>query len=86
MDVGDKSLSRGLTAWCVQKLNPGGLLVAEDSLYGAFATKSGRGKDRDFAEVAHVLHEFNLGIAQHPELESTLLPIGDGVTVSIKRG
>lgn len=87
MDVGKKSLYRDLLDWCVRKLSPGGLLVAEDSLYGAFhqEPRRGSGKDGEFADIARVLHEFNSGVARHPELESTLLPIGDGVTVAVKR-
>ena len=64
---------------CIEDLYSGA------ELRKATKPKPGRGKDKAFVEVAYVLHEFNLGIAQHPDLESPLLPVGDGVTVSVKR-
>ena len=81
MDVGDKSLYKELANGCVEKLRTGGIFVAEDSLYGSFAND----KSISFSRIAKTLNEFNKVIANHPDLGSTLLPIGDGVTLAVKK-
>jgi len=84
MDVGDKSLYKELFECCIAKLSPGGVFVAEDSLYGSFSGE--HSNDKRFQDLAYTLNEFNKLVAHHPDIESTLLPIGDGVTVAIKKG
>lgn len=85
MDVGDKSLYKELLNECVDKLTPGGILVAEDSLYGSLKQKENfKSFEFEYQEMIEVLNEFNCLVASHPHIESTLLPIGDGVTLAIK--
>lgn len=74
-DVGDKKLYAALFDECVRLLKPGGLLVAEDTLFPVFK----------WAEMREALAKFNKKVADCPRLESTLLPIGDGFTVAVKR-
>jgi predicted O-methyltransferase YrrM len=59
---------------CLRVLNPNGVLLADDTLEPVFKGNS---------DIA--MHTFNTQIAQHPQLISTLLPIGDGITLALKK-
>ena len=74
-DVGDKELYAALFDDCVRLLKPGGLLVAEDTLFPVFK----------WNKMRETLAVFNKKVADCPLLESTLLPIGDGFTVAVKK-
>ncbi|HMM22429.1 MAG TPA: class I SAM-dependent methyltransferase [Selenomonadales bacterium] len=88
-DVGDKELYAALLDDCVGLLKPGGLLVAEDTLFPVFEPEDmgvSAGFEAEWAKMRAALADFNKKIADCPLLESTLLPIGDGFTVAVKRG
>ena len=76
-DVGDKRLYAKLFHHCVRLLKPGGLLLAEDSLLFM--------KHNKRPEWTACIQEFNEMVANCPDLESTLLPIGDGLTIALKK-
>jgi predicted O-methyltransferase YrrM len=78
-DVGDKKLYDEMLEDYSRLLTPGGLLLAEDSLFPAFDLGS------EFSDWSRSLDSFNHRIADCPEFESTLLPIGDGLTVAVKK-
>ena len=62
-------------------LRPGGLVLADNTLWGgAVLDPASEG------EGADALRRFNWQVASAPELEATLLPIRDGLTVAVKRG
>ncbi len=75
----DKRLYPLLFEDCVQLLRTGGLLVAEDTLFPVI----------DLEEKWHYLipaiEEFNRLVVNDERLESTILPIGDGVTIALKK-
>lgn len=71
-DVGDKRLYPILFDHCVRLLKPGGLLLAEDSLHPTMEMSD--------------IKKFNEMVANCPSLESTILPIGDGLTLAVKIG
>ncbi|WP_371373341.1 O-methyltransferase [Sporomusa aerivorans] len=79
-DVGDKELYAALFDDCVRLLNPGGLLVAEDTLFPITLFPAFKCE-----KMRETLANFNKRVADCPLLESTLLPIGDGFTVAVKR-
>ncbi|MFT4031319.1 MAG: hypothetical protein QM669_02785 [Siphonobacter sp.] len=66
---------------CVDLLTPGGLFIAEDSLLATLDD------DIPHSMLPYVAaqHRFNQAVAQHPNLSSTILPIGYGLTVAIKK-
>ena len=78
LDV-DKRLYSKLLPNCVQLLRRGGVLAVEDTLFPVI----------DLAPKWHYLiapiDEFNRLVCANDELESTVLPIGDGVTVAVKK-
>ena len=62
----------------VQLLQPGGLLLADDTLFPAMDLP-----DRNHTTQL-VIDEFNKAVKNHCSLESCILPIGHGVTAAIK--
>lgn len=79
-DVGDKRLYPLLFDDCIRVLKPGGLLVAEDTLFPVM----NRFK-KSHEELVESINKFNQMVADDPRLESTILSIGDGLTVAIKK-
>lgn len=79
-DVGDKGLYPVLLDDCIRLLKPGGLLLAEDTLFPVLDLPGMR------PATVRSIQKFNELIAGSPYLESTILPIGDGLTVAIKTG
>lgn len=64
---------------CVRILKPGGIFIADDTLFPAMALEENTEALREPTD------EFNRLVVAEPQLESTLLPIGDGVTVAVKK-
>ncbi len=78
-DVGNKKLYPILLNDCLRILRPGGLLLAEDTLFPVMF-KSKKHRENFITPI----HEFNENIANNPNLESTILSIGDGLTIAYK--
>ncbi|MCD5415901.1 O-methyltransferase [Candidatus Bipolaricaulota bacterium] len=78
LDV-DKRLYAPLLAECVRLLKKGGLLVAEDTLFPVIDL------DQKWHHLIAPIEEFNHLVSKHEGLASTVLPIGDGVTVAVKK-
>jgi predicted O-methyltransferase YrrM len=64
------------------KLKEGGVVVTDNILFHGtvYQTSSEPRK----ARLGEKVHQFNLELFSHPQLLSTLLPIGDGIAISIK--
>ena len=62
------------------KIKPGGLLLSDNVLWSGKVLEETQKNDRDTA----VLKKFNQKLAQHPQLETVLLPLRDGLTLSRK--
>jgi predicted O-methyltransferase YrrM len=77
-DVGDKELYPLLFDDCVRLLKPSGLLLAEDTLFPVMELDS---KGTHFVAP---IQKFNEMVADNSFLESTILPIGDGLTIAVK--
>jgi predicted O-methyltransferase YrrM len=78
LDV-DKRLYVPLLADCVRLLRSGGILVAEDTLFPVIDLEP------KWHHLIAPIEEFNRLIVNYHEVESTMLPIGDGVTIAIKK-
>lgn len=64
----------------VRLVRPGGLIIADNVLW------SGRVMDPRATDVEdEAIKTFNRQISDHPRLHSAILPIGDGVSVSLVR-
>ena len=64
----------------LRKIKNGGLLLSDNVLWSGKVIEETRKNDEDTA----VLKEFNQTLAQHPQLETVLLPLRDGLTLSRK--
>lgn len=58
---------------CIELLNPKGIIYADDTLFLPLEFKERLSKPMD---------EYNRYVSQHPRLETTILPVGDGITIS----
>ncbi len=74
----DKGNYEHYLAYCIKLAEPGALIVTDNVLAG------GSVADDDAALKRHTesMKKFNQAVASHPQLESLLIPIGDGLTVS----
>ena len=64
----------------VPKLNAGGLLLSDNVLWSGKVLEETQINDED----TKILKAFNQTLANHPELETVLLPLRDGLTLSRK--
>jgi len=71
-----KSLYPLMLEKCIQKTRPGGIIAADDALFRPMGVRE---------ELSRVIDEYNRLVFDHPQLISTILPIGDGLTISVKR-
>jgi len=62
------------------KMNKGAVLLSDNVLWYGKVAEPTKAKDKDTA----VLKEYNKLVKEHPQLESVLLPIRDGLTISKK--
>ncbi len=63
-------------------LRPGGTVVVDNLLWGGRASGA-RPDDRDRDTLA--IRDFNAAFVRHPALDATILPVGDGLGVGVKR-
>lgn len=61
---------------CVEKLRPGGLLISDDVL---FPTLPVRQRQKELME------KYNQALFNHPDLDTIILPLGDGLAISRKK-
>ena len=73
----DKGNYHNYLTWATDNLRVGGVVVADNAFWGGgiFDPKS----DDDHAMVA-----FNQTLARHPQFDSTIIEVGDGIAVGIK--
>jgi predicted O-methyltransferase YrrM len=71
----DKPLYPQMVDKCVDLLRVGGLLAADDTLFPAMPIPE---------KYKPVIDEYNQRVFNHPKLISTILPIGDGLSISLK--
>ncbi|MFH1144874.1 MAG: O-methyltransferase [Candidatus Eisenbacteria bacterium] len=60
---------------CIRKIRPFGVLAADDALFRPFGVRE---------ELAGPIHEYLERIFADPRLISTILPIGDGLAISVR--
>lgn len=75
----DKRLYPVLLKDCIRILRSGGVFIADDALFPVMEL------DTKWNDLAKSMSEFNRLVAASPDLESTLLPIGDGMIMAVKK-
>ncbi len=74
----DKRLYSELLEDCIRLLKPGGALVAEDTLFPVIDLHE------KWQHLIPPIEDFNRQIAGDARLASTIIPVGDGVTLAVK--
>ncbi len=74
----DKGNYHNYLAWAAENLKIGGAVVADNAFWGGniFDPKT---------EDDHAMVAFNRMLAEHPQFDSTIIEVGDGVAVGVKR-
>ncbi len=82
---GDKPLYSKMLDRLVALLRPGGLLVTDNVLWdGEVAPGFTASPQRDPADT-RAIAKYNERVATHPELVTSIVPLRDGVSISVKR-
>ncbi|SHJ99812.1 O-methyltransferase [Desulforamulus aeronauticus] len=69
---------------CIEMLEPGGILVAEDVFMKGMVISGEIDKRRNKTAVAR-LRTYLQMVMEHPKLETVVLPLGDGIAISTKK-
>ena len=81
---GDKQLYSPLLDRLVALLRPGGLLVTDNVLWdGEVAPGFVAAPQRDPADTKAIA-DYNRALAAHPQLRTSVVPLRDGVSISVK--
>jgi len=80
----DKQLYVKLLDRLVGLLRPGGVLVADNVLWDGEVVPGYITEPKRPAEDTKAVQTFNERVAAHPELITTIVPLRDGVSVSVK--
>jgi predicted O-methyltransferase YrrM len=64
---------------CVSRLRPGGMLIGDNVLCNALVL------EEDAAPTVRGIQKFNYEIMHHPQLESAIIPLRDGVAICRKK-
>lgn len=73
----DKENYRNYVDACIEVAQKGAVITVDNVLWKGEVAKEGR------TEKAEIIHRFNEYCANHPRLDSIIIPIGDGLTVSV---
>ena len=69
---------------CVRLLKKGGIIISDNVLYKGMTADDNHVVRRKITIVKRLRKYIDM-LMEHPELETSLLPLGDGVTVSVKK-
>lgn len=83
---GDKRLYTPMLDALIGHLRPGGVLVSDNVLWDGEVIEGFVETPRRDAASALALREYNRRLAAEPSLLTTFLPMGDGVSLSVKLG
>lgn len=67
-------------------LNPGGMIISDNVLINGWVANPELIPRRRMKTMVHRMGEFIDLVMNHPELTSSIIPIGDGVAVSLREG
>jgi predicted O-methyltransferase YrrM len=82
---GDKKLYTPLLDRLVALLRPGGLLVTDNVLFNGEVIPGFQKAPRQDPDDTRAIVEYNERVAAHPALLTAIVPLRDGVSISVKR-
>lgn len=81
---GDKKLYSPLLDRLVELLRPGGLLVTDNVLWSGKVVPGFKGDGKADDPDTQFIAEYNERVARHPQLTTAIVPLRDGVSISVK--
>lgn len=69
---------------CINLLNSGGILVSDNTLYKGMVATDELVVRRQ-RTIVNRMREYLAYICNHPQLDTSIIPIGDGLTISYKK-
>ena len=82
---GDKQLYTPMLDRLVSLLRPGGLLITDNVLWDGEVVPGFLPKPVRNEKDTRAIAEYNQRVASHPELITAVVPLRDGVSISVKR-
>ena len=82
---GSKRLYVPLLDQLVHRLRPGGILITDNVLWDGDVIPGFNREPVNDPEDTRAIAEYNLRLTTHPELATTVVPLRDGVAISVKR-
>ena len=82
---GDKRLYTPLLDRLVGLLRPRGLLVTDNVLWNGEVVPGFNAHPTQNADDTRAIAEYNERLAAHPQLQTAVVPLRDGVSISVKR-
>ncbi len=82
---GDKTLYTPLLDRLVALLRPGGLLVTDNVLWNGEVVPGFAGTPTQDPEDTRAIAAYNERLASHPDLITAIVPLRDGVSISVKK-
>jgi predicted O-methyltransferase YrrM len=82
---GDKKLYEPLLDRLVALLRPGGLLVTDNVLWDGEVVPGFVARPRQHLDDTRAIIAYNERVASHPQLLTAIVPLRDGVSISVKR-
>jgi predicted O-methyltransferase YrrM len=82
---GDKQLYSPLLDRLVTLLRPGGLLITDNVLWDGEVVPGFVAKPQRDADDTRAIAEYNERLTTHPQLLTSIVPMRDGVAISVKR-
>jgi len=82
---GDKPQYLSTLDRLVALLRPGGLLVTDNVLWDGEVVPGYAAAPRHNVEDTQAIAEYNRRLAAHPQLTNCIVPLRDGVSISVKR-
>jgi caffeoyl-CoA O-methyltransferase len=67
-------------------LAPGGVLLADNVLFRGMVALDDDEIDKKYKNMVRKLKKFNRLLVTHPQLDTSFVPVGDGLAISRKRG
>lgn len=68
-----------------QYLNDGGLIITDNVLFKGMVIEANI-ENRRLRSLVRKIRDFNSWLMKHPDYDTTIIPVGDGVAISKKRG
>jgi predicted O-methyltransferase YrrM len=82
---GDKKLYTPLLDRLVALLRPGGLLITDNVLWDGEVVPGFQQAPRQNPDDTRAIIEYNQRVAAHPQLLTSIVPLRDGVSISVRR-